>query len=223
MPYIRIPSPLRAFTNDQSQIPVAAGTVGNALAELTGRYPQLREHLFQGDELRNFVNLFIGEEDVHFLQGLGNATARGRHAAHPAQHCWRHCWRPCWRHCWRPWPDARGDRPLQPPPDAAGSRLEGQQRLKESSVLLVGAGGLGSPLALYLAAAGVGRIGIVDFDKVDESNLQRQVLHGQSDIGSPKLASARRRRPRSTRMCAWTRTKFPSLLKMPWRLARPMT
>src|SRR5204863_1402936 len=71
--------------------------------------------------------------------------------------------------------------------------IRGQRRLKASSVLLVGAGGLGSPLALYLAAAGVGRIGIVDFDVVDASNLQRQVLHGTSAVGKPKLESARAR------------------------------
>jgi adenylyltransferase/sulfurtransferase len=69
----------------------------------------------------------------------------------------------------------------------------GQQKLKAGRVLLVGAGGLGSPLGLYLAAAGVGRIGIVDFDVVDESNLQRQILHGTRDVGRPKLASARDR------------------------------
>jgi adenylyltransferase/sulfurtransferase len=71
--------------------------------------------------------------------------------------------------------------------------LEGQMKLKAASVLLVGAGGLGSPLALYLAAAGIGRIGIVDFDVVDESNLQRQVLHSTTDVGRPKLDSARDR------------------------------
>ena len=70
---------------------------------------------------------------------------------------------------------------------------EGQARLKASSVLLIGAGGLGSPLALYLAAAGVGRLGLVDFDKVELSNLQRQVLHGTRDVGRPKLDSARDR------------------------------
>jgi len=69
----------------------------------------------------------------------------------------------------------------------------GQRRLKQSSVLIVGAGGLGSPAALYLAAAGVGRIGIVDFDNVDLSNLQRQVLHDTAAIGSPKTQSARAR------------------------------
>ena len=71
--------------------------------------------------------------------------------------------------------------------------LDGQRRLKGGRVLLVGAGGLGSPLALYLAAAGVGHIGLVDFDVVDVTNLQRQVLHGTKDIGRSKLASARDR------------------------------
>lgn len=69
----------------------------------------------------------------------------------------------------------------------------GQARLKQAAVLIVGAGGLGSPAALYLAAAGVGRIGMVDFDTVDRSNLQRQILHGESDVGRAKLASARDR------------------------------
>ncbi|MFI5233597.1 MAG: molybdopterin-synthase adenylyltransferase MoeB [Gemmatimonadales bacterium] len=71
--------------------------------------------------------------------------------------------------------------------------LEGQRRLKAARVLLVGAGGLGSPAALYLAAAGVGHIGLVDFDVVDVTNLQRQVLHGTKDIGRPKIDSARDR------------------------------
>ncbi len=71
--------------------------------------------------------------------------------------------------------------------------LEGQMKLKSASVLLVGAGGLGSPLALYLAAAGIGRLGIVDFDVVDESNLQRQVLHSTPYVGRPKLDSAKDR------------------------------
>ncbi|MGK2880932.1 MAG: adenylyltransferase/sulfurtransferase MoeZ [Mycobacterium sp.] len=69
--------------------------------------------------------------------------------------------------------------------------VDGQKRLKNARVLVVGAGGLGSPTLLYLAAAGVGTIGIVEFDVVDESNLQRQIIHGQSDIGRPKAQSAR--------------------------------
>ena len=71
--------------------------------------------------------------------------------------------------------------------------VEGQRRLKSSRVLLVGAGGLGSPVALYLAAAGVGTLGLVEFDAVDLSNLQRQILHGTTAIGTPKLESARER------------------------------
>src|SRR3954469_17754604 len=71
--------------------------------------------------------------------------------------------------------------------------LDGQKTLKQARVLTIGAGGLGAPLAMYLAAAGVGTLGIVDFDVVDESNLQRQIIHGTSDIGRPKMESARDR------------------------------
>src|SRR5882672_736092 len=71
--------------------------------------------------------------------------------------------------------------------------LEGQKRLKAASILCIGAGGLGSPIALYLAAAGIGRMGLVDGDTVDFSNLQRQILHGTKDVGRKKLNSARDR------------------------------
>ncbi|MFN7984857.1 MAG: molybdopterin-synthase adenylyltransferase MoeB [Vicinamibacterales bacterium] len=71
--------------------------------------------------------------------------------------------------------------------------VDGQRRLKAGSVLCIGAGGLGSPAAMYLAAAGVGRIGVIDFDVVDYSNLQRQIIHGTSDVGRSKLASAKDR------------------------------
>src|ERR1700712_3196686 len=71
--------------------------------------------------------------------------------------------------------------------------VDGQRRLKGGSVLCIGAGGLGSPAAMYLAAAGVGALGIVDFDVVDFSNLQRQIIHGTPDVGRTKLASAKDR------------------------------
>src|ERR1044071_65755 len=74
-----------------------------------------------------------------------------------------------------------------------GFGIEAQQKLKSSKVLVVGSGGLGSPVLLYLAAAGVGTIGIVDFDVVDDSNLQRQVLFGKPEIGRPKVEAAKRR------------------------------
>ncbi|NJO20155.1 MAG: molybdenum cofactor biosynthesis protein MoeB, partial [Spirulinaceae cyanobacterium RM2_2_10] len=67
--------------------------------------------------------------------------------------------------------------------------LDGQKKLKAASVLCIGTGGLGSPLLLYLAAAGIGRIGIVDFDVVDHSNLHRQIIHGTSWVGKPKIES----------------------------------
>src|SRR6202044_3112194 len=69
--------------------------------------------------------------------------------------------------------------------------VDGQKRLKNARVLVIGAGGLGAPTLLYLAAAGVGTIGIVDYDVVDESNLQRQIIHGVADVGRPKAQSAR--------------------------------
>src|SRR6059058_4458275 len=71
--------------------------------------------------------------------------------------------------------------------------LDGQRKLKAARVLVIGTGGLGSPLALYLAAAGVGTLGLVDFDVVDVSNLQRQIIHGTADVGRLKLESARDR------------------------------
>ena len=74
-----------------------------------------------------------------------------------------------------------------------GFGTDGQERLRASSVLVVGLGGLGSPAALYLAAAGIGRLGLVDADRVDESNLHRQILHGTPDLGLPKTESARAR------------------------------
>ncbi|TNC23190.1 adenylyltransferase/sulfurtransferase MoeZ [Amycolatopsis alkalitolerans] len=69
--------------------------------------------------------------------------------------------------------------------------MDGQKRLKNAKVLVIGAGGLGSPALLYLAAAGIGTLGVIDFDVVDESNLQRQIIHGQSDVGKPKAVSAK--------------------------------
>ena len=85
--------------------------------------------------------------------------------------------------------------------------VTGQKRLKNAKVLCVGAGGLGSPALMYLAAAGVGTLGIVDFDTVDESNLQRQIIHGQSDIGRSKARVGRgERSARSTRTSRWSST-----------------
>ncbi|MBL8130753.1 MAG: MoaD/ThiS family protein [Anaerolineae bacterium] len=70
MPNIRIPTPLRAFTSNESQVQVGGATVGEALSNLTVRYPELRQHLYDGETLRSFVNVYLGDEDVRFLDGL---------------------------------------------------------------------------------------------------------------------------------------------------------
>lgn len=70
MPSIKIPTPLRVYTGNHAQVDVQGGTIGEALTDLTTQYPELRQHLFNGGELRNFVNVFIGEEDIRFLNGL---------------------------------------------------------------------------------------------------------------------------------------------------------
>jgi molybdopterin synthase sulfur carrier subunit len=74
---IKIPTPLRAYTNNQAQVDISGKTVGEALNDLTDQYPELRQHLFNGAELRNFVNVFLGEEDVRFLDGLGTEIDTG--------------------------------------------------------------------------------------------------------------------------------------------------
>jgi adenylyltransferase/sulfurtransferase len=89
--------------------------------------------------------------------------------------------------------------------------MDGQRKLKASSVLCIGAGGLGSPAAMYLAAAGIGRLGIVDFDVVDYSNLQRQLLHTTNDVGLSKLESAKNKVVALTRTCRWIPTKSAAL------------
>ena len=77
MASIKIPTPLRAYTNNQAQVNVGGATVGEALNDLTDQYPELRQHLFNGAELRNFVNVFLGEEDERFLDGLGTEIDTG--------------------------------------------------------------------------------------------------------------------------------------------------
>ena len=77
MASIKIPTPLRAYTNNQAQVDIKGSTVGEALNDLTDQYPELRQHLFNGAELRNFVNVFLGEEDVRFLDGLGTEIDTG--------------------------------------------------------------------------------------------------------------------------------------------------
>ncbi|MBO0798307.1 MAG: molybdopterin-synthase adenylyltransferase MoeB [Blastocatellia bacterium] len=193
MPKISIPTALRQQVGGEATVNVSGSNIGEALASLTAQFPELKKHLFDASgKLRNFVNIYVNDEDIRYQQSeetpirdsdeisiipsiAGGAATEAEIYDRAAN-----------------LPDlskeevARYSRHLIMPEVG----MEGQRKLKAASILLVGAGGLGSPLGLYLAAAGVGRLGIVDFDVVDHSNLQRQVLHGTKDVGRPKLRSA---------------------------------
>ena len=195
---VQIPTPLRRFTGDHGEVQVEGATVGEAMQDLTRRHPALQRHLYGDDgALRTFVNIFLNDDDVRHLQREGTPVASGDTLSiipsiaggaggagilekarevdelpelSPAEfrHYSRHL--------------------IMPEVGTAG-----QRRLKAAKVLTIGAGGLGSPLGLYLAAAGVGTLGMVDFDVVDESNLHRQVLFGRSSVGRPKIQAATER------------------------------
>ncbi|HMM40820.1 MAG TPA: ThiF family adenylyltransferase [Thermomicrobiales bacterium] len=189
---IFIPTALRGFAGGNPSYGVPATTVGQALAQLTAEYPDLKQHLFSDEgKLRSFVNVYVGEDDIRYLQGEDTPLEAGAEvtivpsiaggAAEPrvAQTTLSND------------EIMRYSRHLIMPEVA----LSGQEKLKAAKVLLIGAGGLGAPLGLYLAAAGVGTIGVVDSDVVDVTNLQRQVIYGTSDLGVKKLeASAARLR-----------------------------
>lgn len=192
---IVIPTPLRQFAGGNSEVEIEAGTAGEALEKLTAQFGDLKKHLYNDqNNLRNFVNVYVGDEDIRDLNGLetevksGNeilivpSIAGGNRAAGEAT-------------------AETGLPELSTEEYARYSRhlilpevgLEGQRKLKAARVLMIGTGGLGSPLGLYLTAAGIGALGVVDFDVVDESNLQRQIIHGTKDVGRPKIESARER------------------------------
>ncbi len=190
---IRIPTPLRPYVGGNKQVSAEPGTVEGVLSVLVTTYPDLQRHLFtEQGKLRSFVNVYLGDEDVRYLQGPATPVPDGAMLSivpsvaggAPALQTVK-----------------TGEVSLSNAEIRRYSRhlimpevgMRGQKRLKNSSVLLVGAGGLGSPAAMYLAAAGVGRIGIMDFDVVDESNLQRQIIHGMSTLGKTKLESAKLR------------------------------
>ena len=186
---ILIPTPLRPFTGKQESVDVEGRTVGELLKDLTTKYSGLRQHLYSDDgRLRSFVNVYINDEDIRYLNKehtvvqpgdtvsiipsvAGGAVLEAERPTLSKDEVKRYS-----RHLVMP---------------EVG--MDGQRKLKAARVLCIGAGGLGSPVGLYLAAAGVGTLGIVDFDVVDYSNLQRQILHGTSDVGRPKLDSAKDR------------------------------
>ncbi len=189
MPKVLIPTPLRQYAGKQDSVVLSGSTVGEVLTALTTLHADLRRQLFNDEgKLRSFVNVYLNDEDIRYLQKDATPVKDGDTVSIV--------------------PSIAGGS-VAAPPEPATAELskdeilrysrhlimpevgtEGQLKLKAAKVLLVGTGGLGAPLGLYLAAAGVGRIGLVDFDVVDFTNLQRQVIHGTSDVGRKKLDSA---------------------------------
>jgi adenylyltransferase/sulfurtransferase len=189
-----IPTALRQFAGDRAEISVDARTVGEALEKVTGEHAELRRHLYgEQGALRNFVNVYVNDDDIRHGQKLetpvkdgdtisivpaiagGAATETEANAPSLPTLTNEEI--------------ARYSRHLIMPEVG----VEGQRRLKAARVLMIGTGGLGAPTGMYLAAAGVGTLGVVDFDVVDASNLQRQIVHGTKDVGRPKIESARDR------------------------------
>jgi len=187
MATIVIPTPLRKFTNQQSKVLVNGSTVKESIDNLIQDFPDLKKNLLEDNgNIRGYVNIFVGEDDIRDLQkeqtsvsehstiSIIPAIAGGCGADDISFNKEKF---------------ARYNRHIIIPDFG----LEAQKKLKASKVLIIGSGGLGSPSLLYLVAAGVGTIGIVDFDVVDDSNLHRQVLFGVEDVGKPKVEAAKKR------------------------------
>ena len=185
MATIIIPTPLRKFTNQQTRITVEGKTIKEAFSDLILNYPDVKKNLIdENEKIRGFVNIFLEDEDIRNLQeeetiiqpnsviSIIPAIAGGS-GLEEINFTKEEL--------------ARYNRHIIIPEFG----IEAQKKLKAAKVLVIGSGGLGSPLLLYLAAAGVGTLGIVDLDVVDDSNLQRQVLFGVQDIGTPKVESAK--------------------------------
>jgi len=186
---VLIPTPLRGFTAGQDTVSLPGETVGQVLGGLVATHAGLKRHLLQDDgRLRSFVNLYLNETDIRHLSSTATPVRPGDVLTIV--------------------PSIAGGSPAVNTESSLSQAevlrysrhlllpevgMTGQRKLKAARVLTIGAGGLGSPLSLYLAAAGVGTIGIVDFDVVDLTNLQRQIVHGTSTLGQPKLESAEAR------------------------------
>jgi adenylyltransferase/sulfurtransferase len=197
-----IPTALRQFAGDRAEMSIDAGTVGEALDKVMSEHPELRGHLY-GDRnaLRNFVNVYVNDEDIRHTQKLETpvkdgdtisiipAIAGGAATEAEASAASTGGVNAATLPTLSNDEIARYSRHLIMPEVG----MEGQRRLKAARVLMIGTGGLGAPTGMYLAAAGVGTLGVVDFDVVDASNLQRQIVHGTKDVGRPKIESARDR------------------------------
>ena len=196
-----IPTALRQYTEGaKTQVDVRATTVSQALVKVLSENQKLAKHIVDEEgNLRNFVNIFLNNEDIRYLGGqetkvsdsdtirIVPAIAGGMQLEQEG---------------------SQEDLPIEERPVRISPReyrrygrhliipevgLEGQRRLKAARVLIIGTGGLGSPSSLYLAAAGVGTIGLIDFDTIDETNLHRQILFSEKQLGKSKVQSAKER------------------------------
>jgi molybdopterin/thiamine biosynthesis adenylyltransferase/rhodanese-related sulfurtransferase/molybdopterin converting factor small subunit len=201
---ILIPTPLRPYTDKKDAVDADGATVGELLADLIVRHAGLKAHLYNDQgKLRSFVNIYVNDDDIRYLAKEQTPVKAGDTVSiipSVAGGVETTIERGVGTH-----PGATGETPELPQltndevkrysrhlimPEVG---VDGQRRLKAGKVLCIGAGGLGSPAAMYLAAAGVGTIGMIDFDVVDFSNLQRQIIHSTPDVGRSKLDSARDR------------------------------
>ena len=187
---ILIPTPLRPFTGGRDSLSIDGSTIGELLAGLTSQHPDLKRHLYTEDgRLRSFVNVYVNDEDIRHLDREATHVASsdtvsivpsvaGGSTAVDAElpELTREEFQRYSRHLIMP---------------EVG--VDGQRKLKAARILCVGAGGLGAPATMYLAAAGVGTLGLVDFDVVDATNLHRQIIYGTPDVGRPKLQAAQQR------------------------------
>lgn len=181
---VYIPTPFRKITGNRTFVDAEGIDVNGVLRDLDQRFPGFGEMVFDGEqELLEHVNVYVNNHEITSLQGPETPVADGDEmAVIPALAGGAGA-------AMTPEMVERYSRHLIM--DQVGPL--GQRKLIDGKVLAVGAGGLGSPVLVYLAAAGVGTIGIADFDVVDRSNLQRQIIHGTSDIGRLKVDSAKDR------------------------------
>lgn len=186
---VYIPTPFRKFAGNRQHVTAEGNDVGEVLANLDKQFPGFRDLVFgSGTEVPRHINIYVNKTEISALDGVATKLNEGDEVAViPAM------------------AGGSGDEPRKRIGALTAEQVNrysrhiimpqvgpsGQRKIMESSVLIIGAGGLGSPIAVYLALAGIGKIGVVDFDTVDISNLQRQILHQNADIGKSKAISAK--------------------------------
>ncbi|OGO49584.1 MAG: thiamine biosynthesis protein ThiF [Chloroflexi bacterium RBG_16_68_14] len=185
---VYIPTPFRRMTGSRAYVQVEGSTIAEVLDDLDRQFPGVHDLIYSSrHQIPRHINIYVNNQEIGSLEGDRTPVAEGDQVAIiPAIAGGAEA-------------GSSSDRALTPEQVTRYSRhiimpqvgSVGQRKILAAKVLIVGAGGLGSPVSVYLALAGVGTIGIVDFDVVDLSNLQRQILHQTEDVGRPKVESAR--------------------------------